>query len=267
LTHDRCSDQCACWKAGFRAAEREISPAVHEHCTEHGRRCLCYDRGRHSVKRPFVNLGHLPLPVDTEAEQAVLGLMIDAPHAAIPVVEGKLVADDFADVFHRYLFEKTLLAWNRGLMDDRGPERMRVVLLSALCCFWQDTYYPEDGYVTRCYNILDACWVPITTEEEEHGADCSLDDWFRMVEAFTAHFRDRLVDVTFRRALLQESPAILRPLLVNEDPRRTLAAILLRLRVAAHRARRPVAKKQTPRLVDTVIQTRRKERDARLRGL
>jgi len=266
VTHDRCSDQCACWKAGFRAAERDVTPAVHEYCTEHNRRCLCYERGRQAVKRPFVNLGHLPVPVDTEAEQGVLGLMIDAPHAAIPIVEGKLAPDDFADVFHRYLFEKTLLAWTQGLMDDRGPERMRVVLRSALCCFWRDTYYPEEDYVTRCYDILDDCSWPITTEEEDHG--CSLDDWFAGVEAFTVDFRDRLVETTFRRALLQESPAILRPLLVDEDPRRTLAAILSRLRVAARRARRPPqAKKPTPRLVDTVIETRRKERDARLKGL
>jgi len=248
VKHDRCDEQCPCWKAGFRAAEREIL-AVHEYCTEHNRRCLCYDRGRHAVKRPFVNLGHLPLPVDREAEQAVLGLMIDAPHAAIPIVEGKLAPDDFADVFHRYLFEKTLLAWNQGLMDERGPERMRVVLLSALCCFWEDTYYRYDDYVTRCYNILEACSFPITTEEQEHGAGCSLDAWFRGVEAFTADFRDRLIDVTFRRVLLQESPAILRPLLVDEDPRRMLAAIFSRLRLAAHRARRrPLTKKQERRL-------------------
>lgn len=249
MTHDRCREQCACWQAGFRAAERDVAPAVHEYCTEHNRRCLCYDRGRQAVKRPFVNLGHLPLPVDTEAEQAVLGLMIDAPHAAIPIVEGKLAPDDFADVFHRYLFEKTLLAWKRGLMDDRGPERMRVVLLSALVLFWRDTYYRDDDYLTRCYNILEACSFPITTEEQEHGAGVSLDHWFRGVEAFTADFRDRLVETTFRRVLLQESPAILRPLLVDEEPRRTLAAILSRLRVAAHRARRrPLSKKQQRRL-------------------
>jgi len=238
VTHDRCSEQCPCWKAGFRAAERDVSPAVHEHCTEHNRRCLCYDRGRQAVKRPFVNLSHLPIPYDQEAEQAVLGLMIDAPHAAIPIVEGKLAPDDFADIFHRYLFGKILLAWSSGLMDDRGPERMRVVLLSALVLFWKDTYYPEDGYVTRCYDILGACAFPITTEEQDHGAGCSLDDWFAGVEAFTADFRDRLVETTFRRALLQESPAILRPLLVDEDPRRTLAAILLRLRSPGERWRR-----------------------------
>jgi hypothetical protein len=266
VKHDRCDEQCPCWKTGFRAAEREIL-AVHEYCTEHNRRCLCYDRGRHAVKRPFVNLGHLPLPVDREAEQAVLGLMIDAPHAAIPIVEGKLAPADFADVFHRYLFEKTLLAWNQGLMDDRGPEEMRAVFLTALVLFWRDTYYLEDGYVTHCYNILEAYSFPITTEEQEHGAGCSLDDWFAGVEAFTADFRDRLIQTTFRRALLLESPAILRPLLVDEDPRRTLAAILSRLRVAAQRARRPLTKKQKPRLVDTVIAAQRKERDARLKGL
>jgi len=49
--------------------------------------------------------------------------------------------------------------------------------------------------------------------------------------------------------LLRESPAILRPLLVDEDPRRTLAAIFSRLRLAAHRARRrPLTKKQERRL-------------------
>ncbi len=267
MSHDRCREHCACYQAGVRDAERLLALSVHEYCTEHNRRCLCYDRGRHAVKRPFVNLSHLPIPYDSEAEQAVLGLMIDAPHAAIPLVEGKLAPDDFADIFHRYLFEKILLAWSSGLMDDRGPERMRVVLLSALVLFWRDTYYQEDGYITRCYDILEACMFPITTEEQEHGAGVSLDAWFAGVEAFTADFRDRLIQTTFRRALLQESPAILRPLLVDEDPRRTLAAIFSRLRLAAQRARRRPAKKQTPRLVDTVIDTRRKERDARLTGL
>jgi len=279
VKHDRCSDQCACWKAGFRAAEREIL-AVHEHCTEHNRRCLCYDRGRHSVKRPFVNLSHLPPPFDPEAEQAVIGAMIDAPHAAIPLLEGKLVPDDFTYESYRYLFEKALLAWNRGLMEERGPKRMRIVLLTALILNFRENYYTGPtyslnppykqfpNYIKSCRKRLDACAIPFTTEEEEHGAGCSLDDWFGLVETYTAYYRDRLLHFTFRRALLQESPAILRPLLVDEDPRRTLAAIFSRLRLAAHRARRPPQpKKQTPHLVDTVIATRRKERDARLKGL
>ncbi len=256
MTHEACNQPCRCWQSGYRAAERDIAGASHEYCTEHNRRCLCFDRGQHEYvrnrrQRRFSD--HIPIPHDLEAEQSILGAMMDAPDVAIPLVENVLRQEDFYErTPYRLLFDLIMRGWEKGLMEEHGPEELRELLAVALA----EKNHPEfmeitgpGTWVMRPWSYLvESCWFPYTTEEDDHGP-LTLNDWFSIVTPYTIYYRDRVRLAAFRREVLAQLADMFQPLVVDDDPRPALAAILVRIRQAERRGRhRPLPEANKRRL-------------------
>lgn len=229
-----CGRYCACFEAGYESAMKE----AHLLCTDEKRRCICFERGyveRQFSRRGWLDLRQVAEPADDELERQLLGAMMAAPHAVMPIVLRRLTLGDFAVPQHRLLAAALIVLWRDGFWDSGSIGEGQALLCRVLAAEGGRGWTQEAAvnYVVDC---LMAC--PFDDEEDYEEP---LDHWWHAVTSWAEANCWKLAAVTFRRTLFRSLPSLLMALLGEEEPRAALRRLLLTVlragRRAAHRGR------------------------------